>query len=122
MGLSRHLLKSKIHRALITDANLNYIGSISIDEELMDAADIIEWEKIQVLNITNGTRLETYVIKAPKGSREICINGAAAHLINTGDVVILCTYVTVDYVEASKHTPTIIHVNNKNEIINSENI
>ena len=122
MGVSRHLLKSKIHRALITDANLNYIGSISIDEELMDAADIIEWERIQVLNITNGTRLETYAIKAPKGSREICINGAAAHLVNTGDLVILCTYVTVGYAEASKHTPTVIHVNNKNEIINSENI
>ena len=122
MGLSRHLLKSKIHRALITDANLNYIGSISIDEELMDAADIIEWEKIQVLNLTNGTRLETYVIKAPKGSREICINGAAAHLVNTGDLVILCTYATIDYEEAGKHIPNIIHVNNKNEIINLENI
>ncbi|MCP2507312.1 MAG: aspartate 1-decarboxylase [Candidatus Thalassarchaeaceae archaeon] len=122
MGSSRHLLKSKIHRALITDANLNYIGSISIDEELMDAADIIEWERIQVLNITNGNRLETYVIKSPKGSKEICINGAAAHLVNAGDLVILCTYATIDYEEASKHIPNIIHVNNKNEIINPENI
>ena len=89
----RQLLNSKIHRAVVTEANLDYIGSISIDENLMDAASIVEWEKVQVLDITNGSRLETYAIKAPRGSGEICINGAAAHLINSGDLVILCTYV-----------------------------
>ena len=113
----RHLLNSKIHRAVVTEANLDYIGSISIDEDLMDAANIVEWEKIQVLDITNGSRLETYAIKAPRGSGEICINGAAAHLINSGDLVILCTYVILDEGEVEEHVPKIVHVDSNNEIV-----
>ena len=95
MSSGRHLLNSKIHRAVVTEADLDYIGSISIDEDLMDAAGIIEWEKIQVLDITNGSRLETYVIKAPRNSGKICINGAAAHLVNTGDLVILLSLIHI---------------------------
>ena len=113
----RQLLNSKIHRAVVTEANLDYIGSISIDENLMDAASIVEWEKVQVLDITNGSRLETYAIKAPRGSGEICINGAAAHLINSGDLVILCTYVILNGEEVKEHIPKIVHVNSDNEIV-----
>lgn len=113
----RQLLNSKIHRAVVTEANLDYIGSISIDENLMDAASIVEWEKVQVLDITNGSRLETYAIKAPRGSGEICINGAAAHLINSGDLVILCTYVFLNGEEVKEHIPKIVHVNSDNEIV-----
>jgi aspartate 1-decarboxylase len=113
----RQLLNSKIHRAVVTEANLDYIGSISIDENLMDAANIVEWEKVQVLDITNGSRLETYAIKAPKGSGEICINGAAAHLISSGDLVILCTYVILDGEEVGGHVPKIIHVDKSNKIV-----
>ena len=113
----RQLLNSKIHRAIVTEANLDYIGSISIDENLMDAASIVEWEKVQVLDITNGSRLETYAIKAPRGSGEICINGAAAHLINSGDLVILCTYVILNGEEVKEHIPKIVHVNSDNEIV-----
>ena len=113
----RQLLNSKIHRAIVTEANLDYIGSISIDENLMDAASIVEWEKVQVLDITNGSRLETYAIKAPRGSGEICINGAAAHLIKSGDLVILCTYVILNGEEVKEHIPKIVHVNSGNEIV-----
>tara|TARA_B100000287_G_C20487636_1_gene723748 strand:- start:169 stop:648 length:480 start_codon:yes stop_codon:yes gene_type:complete len=113
----RQLLNSKIHRAVVTEANLNYIGSISIDENLMDAANIVEWEKVQVLDITNGSRLETYAIKASKGSGEICINGAAAHMINSGDLVILCTYIILDEEEVGGHVPKIIHVDSNNQIV-----
>jgi aspartate 1-decarboxylase len=83
----------------------------------MDAANIVEWEKVQVLDITNGSRLETYAIKAPRGSGEICINGAAAHLINSGDLVILCTYIILKEGEVKNHVPKIVHVNGNNEII-----
>ena len=113
----RQLLNSKIHRAVVTEANLDYIGSISIDENLMDAASIVEWEKVQVLDITNGSRLETYAIKAPRGSGEICINGAAAHLINSGDLVILCTYIILEKEEVKEHVPKIVHVDSNNKII-----
>ncbi len=113
----RQLLNSKIHRAVVTEANLDYIGSISIDENLMDAASIVEWEKVQVLDITNGSRLETYAIKAPRGSGEICINGAAAHLINSGDLVILCTYIILEKEEVKEHVPKIVHVDSNNKIV-----
>ena len=83
------MLKGKIHRATVTEADLNYIGSLTLDEDLMDAAGLKEFEKIQVLDITNGNRLETYVIKGKRGSGEVCINGAAAHLVNKGDLVII---------------------------------
>ena len=92
----RTVMNSKIHRATVTEADINYIGSITIDEELVEAANISEWEKIEVLNITNGSRLETYVILGERGSGEICINGAAAHLVKPGDLVILVTYKAIE--------------------------
>ena len=113
----RTVMNSKIHRATVTEADINYIGSITIDEELVEAANISEWEKIEVLNITNGSRLETYVILGERGSGEICINGAAAHLVNPGDLVILVTYKTIEEEKINQHLPTIIHVNGRNEII-----
>ncbi len=122
MSTSRQLLNSKIHRAKVTEANLDYIGSITIDEDIMNAANIVEWEKIQVLNINSGSRLETYVIKGMRGSKEICINGAAAHLVNVGDLVILCTYITIHNDDCQQHLPTVIHMNEENDIISLRNI
>ena len=111
-----NLLKSKIHRATVTEANLDYIGSISIDEGLMEAANIREFEAVHVLNVTTGERLITYAIKAPKNSGSICINGAAAHLVKEDDLVIIVAYCYVE--EAlSDHQPTIIHVNSSNQIV-----
>ncbi|MAT01425.1 MAG: aspartate 1-decarboxylase [Rhodobacteraceae bacterium] len=113
----RTVMNSKIHRATVTEADINYVGSITIDLDLIEAANISEWEKIDVLNITNGSRLQTYVIPAERGSKKICINGAAAHLTHPGDLVILVTYKTIEENEMESHHPTIIHVNNDNEII-----
>ena len=117
----RTVMNSKIHRATVTEADINYIGSITIDEELIEAANISEWEKIEVLNITNGSRLETYVILGERGSGEICINGAAAHLVNPGDLVILVTYKAIEEGKISEHLPTIVHVNGRNKIIDIDN-
>jgi len=113
----RFVMRSKIHRATVTDADVDYVGSISIDSELMQAAGIEEWEKVHVLDVTNGSRLETYAIKAPAGSGKICINGAAAHLVHPGDLVILLTFegITNDQIEA--YSPTIVHVNSRNEVV-----
>ena len=120
MASFRTVMNSKIHRATVTEADVDYIGSITIDKELAEAANISEWEKIDVLNITNGSRLETYVIFGERGSGEICINGAAAHLVNPGDLVILVTYKIVDdhWLTPGNHVPTIIHVDGQNKIIN----
>ncbi len=120
MASFRTVMNSKIHRATVTEADVDYIGSITIDKELAEAANISEWEKIDVLNITNGSRLETYVIFGERGSGEICINGAAAHLVNPGDLVILVTYKIVDdhWLTSGSHVPTIIHVDGQNKIIN----
>ena len=112
------MLKSKIHRASVSDANLDYEGSITIDENLIEAANLNLYEKVHVLDITNGNRIETYVIKAPRGSGEICINGAAAHLIKPNDTIIIIAYCTIEKNKASDHKPTIIKVNHKNKIIN----
>ena len=119
MASIRWVLRSKIHRATVTQADLDYVGSISIDEELMEQSGIVEWEKITVLDVTNGSRLETYAIKAPRGSGEICINGAAAHLVNPGDLVILLTYQGVEEGEIENHQPRIVHVDEQNKIIES---
>ncbi len=113
----RFVMRSKIHRATVTHADVDYIGSISIDENILQAAGIEEWEKIHVLDVTNGSRLETYVVKAPAGSGRICINGAAAHLVHPGDLVILITYEGIPSDSVSEHLPTIVHVNAKNEVI-----
>ena len=95
---------------------MDYVGSISVDENLMKGANLFEFEKVHVLNVTNGSRLETYVIKSPAHSKEVCINGAAAHLVKKGDLVIVVSYCQVDSNEATAHNPTIIHVNQNNEI------
>ena len=116
-GRRRTLLSGKIHRATVTQADLNYIGSVSIDEDLLDASGISEWEKVAVLDVTNGARLETYAIKAPRGSREICINGAAAHLVKPGNVVIILSYVEIEEEFIEMHVPRIVLVNSENRII-----
>ncbi len=102
------ICKSKIHKVTVTEANLQYIGSITIDEDLMDAANIIENEKVQVVNINNGERLETYVIKGERGSGDVCLNGPAARKVQVGDVVIIISYASMDLEEAKQHKPTLV--------------
>jgi aspartate 1-decarboxylase len=106
------VLKSKIHRVSITDANVNYIGSITIDEDLMDAAKIIENEKVQIVNINNGERLETYVIKGERGSGTIALNGPAARKAVVGDIIIIISYALMDFEEAKQFIPYIIFPEN----------
>ena len=102
------VMKSKIHRVKVTEADLNYVGSITIDEDLMDASNLIEGEKVQIVNINNGERLETYVIKGLRGSGEVCLNGPAARRVAVGDVVIIISYGIMDFEEAKSFKPTII--------------
>lgn len=102
------VLKSKIHRARITQAELHYVGSITLDEDLMDAANLIENEKVHVLNVNNGERLETYVIKGQRGSGIVCMNGPAARKIMEGDIVIVVSYATMDFEEAKKFKPALV--------------
>ena len=111
------VLKSKIHRATITQADLNYIGSITIDEDLMDAANMIEHEKVQVLNINNGERIETYIIKGVRGSGSITLNGAAARRAAVGDLVIIASYAILDFEEAKRWVPSIIFPDSNNKLI-----
>ncbi len=103
-----HVVKSKLHNVTVTEANLNYVGSITIDEDLMDAANILEHEKVQVVNNNNGERIETYVIKGERGSGMICLNGAAARKVAVGDVVIIITYGILPIEDAKKHKPIFI--------------
>ena len=110
------ILKSKIHRVKITEANLHYIGSITIDEDLMEAANIIENEKVQVLDIDNGERLETYVIRGTRGSGMICMNVPAARRINVGDTVIVISYASMDFEEAKKFKPCVIFPKEDNSL------
>lgn len=110
------LFKSKIHCATVTEANLNYVGSITIDETLMKAAGIFEGERVQVVNNNNGARLETYVIKGPAGSGVICLNGAAARLVQVGDIVIIIAYAFVNAEEAKDFKPTIVFPNQNNQL------
>jgi len=107
------VLKSKIHRVTVTEANLNYIGSIAIDEDLIDAAGIIENEKVQVVNINNGERLDTYVIIGRRGSGSICLNGAAARKVQVGDILLIMSYATMEFDEAKKFQPKIIFPDTK---------
>ena len=102
------VLKSKIHRVTVTEADLNYVGSITIDEDLIDASNMIENEKVEVLNVNNGERFETYVIKGKRGSGQICLNGPAARRVALGDIVIVVSYATMDFESAKKFQPTII--------------
>ena len=110
------VLKSKIHKATVTEANLNYVGSITIDETLMEAATLIENEKVQVLNVNNGERLETYVIKGAKDSGVICLNGPAARKAAVGDVVVIISYASMDFEEAKTFKPTIVFPNANNKL------
>ncbi len=110
------VLKSKIHRVKVTQANLNYIGSVTIDQNLMDAANILEHEKVQIVNINNGERLETYVIKGKRGSGTICLNGPAARKVELDDTIIIISYALIDFEQAKKHKPTIIFPNEKNKL------
>ena len=113
----RIMLRSKIHRATVTRADVSYVGSISIDEALMEAAGIAQWEQVHVLDLTNGARLETYAIPAPAGSGEICVNGAAAHLVHPGDLIIIVTYEGVPNEAVENHHPTIVHVDARNRMV-----
>ena len=110
------IVKSKIHRVTVTGADLNYIGSITIDEDLMFAANIIEGEKVQIVNINTGERLETYVIKGLRGSKEICLNGPAARKVQKGDVVIIISYGIMDFEKAKSFSPTLIFPNGDNSL------
>jgi aspartate 1-decarboxylase len=102
------ILKSKIHRAIITEANLNYVGSLTLDEDLMDAANLIEHEKVQIVNVNNGERIETYLIKGKRGSGVCCLNGPAARRGAVGDVVIIISYCTLPFEEAKKFNPWLV--------------
>ena len=102
------ILKSKVHRAVITEANLNYVGSLTLDENLMDAANMIEHEKIQIVNVNNGERIETYLIKGKRGSGVVCMNGPAARRGAEGDVIIIISYALMDFEEAKKHVPVLV--------------
>lgn len=113
----REMMKSKIHRATVTEANLNYVGSITIDEELMEQADILPNEKVQIVNNNNGARLETYVITGKRHSGVICLNGAAARLVQPGDNVIIISYATMTNEEARAYDPKVVFVNDRNQPI-----
>lgn len=110
----RTLMKSKLHRATVTGADLHYMGSITLDPDLMEAADLLEHEKVQVVDINNGARLETYVITGERGSGELCLNGAAARLVATGDMVIVISYATYTDAEARAHEPTVVYCDEGN--------
>jgi aspartate 1-decarboxylase len=110
------ILKSKVHRAVITEANLNYVGSLTLDEDLMDAANFIENEKIQVVNVNNGSRIETYLIKGKRGSGVCCLNGPAARQGAAGDIVIIISYATMDFEEAKKFKPSLVFPKEGNKL------
>ena len=115
--MMRTMLKSKIHRATVTQADLNYVGSVTIDEDLLDAADLLPGEQVAIVDVTNGARLETYVIPGERGSCVIGINGAAAHLVHPGDLVILISYGVMDETEAKSHLARVVHVDGANRIV-----
>jgi len=115
--MMRTILKSKIHRATVTQADLHYVGSIALDRALMEAADLIEGEQVVIADITNGTRLETYVIPAPAGSGMVGINGAAARLVAEGDLVIIMSYALMEDAEARAFRPRVVHVDERNRIV-----
>ena len=117
--MKRTLLKSKLHRATVTDASLHYEGSVTIDPQLMEAADIVEWEQVDVLDINNGNRLTTYAISGEPGSGVICLNGAAARLVLIGDLVIICSYAQYSEEEQRTHVPQVVRVDKNNHMIAS---
>lgn len=115
---SRTLFKSKIHRAVVTHADVEYEGSVTIDADLLDAADIVQYEEVQIWNVTRGTRLATYALEGPRGSGVVCINGAAAHLNQPGDRVIIATFAPVPEADVRAHQPTVVLVDDQNRIKN----
>jgi aspartate 1-decarboxylase len=115
--MRRTMLKSKIHRATITGSDLHYVGSITIDQDLLDAADIREHEQVHVVDVDNGARFETYTISGERGSGEICINGAAARLVHNGDTIIVISYAEYSEEELESYVPRVVHVNKDNEIV-----
>ena len=115
--MMRIMMKSKIHRATVTQADLDYVGSVTIDADLLDAADLYEGEQVAIVDNTNGARIETYVIPGPRGSGVIGINGAAAHLVHPGDLVIIMSYAMLDEAEAKALKPTVVHVDGDNKVV-----
>lgn len=115
--MQRTMLKSKIHRATITASDLHYVGSLTVDPDLLDAADILEHEVVHVLDINNGARFETYTIAGTRGSGEMQINGAAARMVHVGDTVIVLTYAAYDEAELAHYEPTVVHVDGRNRIV-----
>ena len=115
--MMRTMLKSKIHRATVTQADLHYVGSVTVDEDLLDAADLLPGEQVAIVDVTNGARLETYVIPGERGSGVVGINGAAAHLVHPGDLVILIAYGLMDESEAKSHLPRVVHVDSANRVV-----
>ncbi|WP_369055579.1 aspartate 1-decarboxylase [Kineococcus terrestris] len=115
--MRRTLMNGKVHRATVTQADLHYVGSITLDADLCRAADLVEGEKVQVVDVTNGARLETYVIVGEAGTGQVKVNGAAAHLVHPGDVVIVISYVEVEEAERAAHRPHVVHVDDRNRIV-----
>ncbi|MGG3280959.1 aspartate 1-decarboxylase [Paenibacillus solani] len=116
----REMHKSKIHRAVVTEANLNYVGSITIDQDILDASNILENEKVQVVNLNNGSRLETYVISGPRGSGIVCLNGAAARLVQPGDLVIIISYAMMEESVARTYRPHVVILDEHNRIVRED--
>ena len=116
MIMKLHMLKSKLHRATVTEANLNYVGSITIDQKLMEQANLLEYERVLVVNINNGSRLETYVMTGEPGSGVICLNGAAARYVQVGDKVIIMAFCELDEQEAERHEPTVVFLKDDNTV------
>jgi aspartate 1-decarboxylase len=112
-----NILKSKIHRVKVTEAQLNYVGSITIDEDLLDAANLIENEKVFIVNNNNGERFETYIIKGERGSGQICLNGAAARKVQIGDILIVMSFAMIDFEEAKKFKPTLVFPDDHNKLV-----
>ena len=115
--MRRRMMKSKIHRATVTDANLHYVGSVTVDEDLLEAADILEFEQVALVDVDNGARLETYTIAGPRGSGVVCLNGAAARLVSPGDKIIMISYADYDREELEHYEPVVVHVDTENNQI-----
>lgn len=115
--MMRIMMKSKVHRATVTQADLDYVGSVTLDAALMEAADLLDGEQVAIVDVTNGARIETYVIPGPRGSGVIGINGAAAHLVHPGDLVIIMSYAMLDDAEARALKPRVVHVDGRNRIV-----
>ena len=115
--MMRIMMKSKVHRATVTQADLDYVGSVTLDAALMEAADLLDGEQVAIVDVTNGARIETYVIPGPRGSGVIGINGAAAHLVHPGDLVIIMSYAMLDDAEARAFKPRVVHVDGRNRIV-----